>query len=115
MAKKRVHEIAKAQGLSSKELLAALKSAGIEAKAAASSVEEVGRAEGVRCQPGERWLPAAQPREAKAAAERERGPLGRRPKPKADGQTRCGRQRKAGASRQNRPAAEAAQRKNAAS
>ena len=40
MAKKRVHEIAKAQGLSSKELLAALKSAGVEAKAAASSVEE---------------------------------------------------------------------------
>ena len=40
MAKKRVHEIAKAQGLSSKELLAALKAAGIEAKAAASSVEE---------------------------------------------------------------------------
>jgi translation initiation factor IF-2 len=40
VAKKRVHEIAKAQGLSSKELLAALKEAGIEAKAAASSVEE---------------------------------------------------------------------------
>ncbi len=40
MAKKRVHEIAKAQGLSSKELLAVLKAAGIEAKAAASSVEE---------------------------------------------------------------------------
>ena len=40
MAKKRVHEIAKAQGLSSKELLAALKGAGVEAKAAASSVEE---------------------------------------------------------------------------
>ena len=40
MAKKRVHEIAKAQGLSSKDLLAALKAAGIEAKAAASSVEE---------------------------------------------------------------------------
>jgi translation initiation factor IF-2 len=40
VAKKRVHEIAKAQGLSSKELLAALKQAGIEAKAAASSVEE---------------------------------------------------------------------------
>ena len=39
MAKKRVHEIAKAQGVSSKELLAALKKAGIEAKAAASSVE----------------------------------------------------------------------------
>jgi translation initiation factor IF-2 len=40
VAKKRVHEIAKAQGVSSKELLAALKAAGIEAKAAASSVEE---------------------------------------------------------------------------
>jgi translation initiation factor IF-2 len=40
MAKKRVHEIAKAQGLSSKEVLAALNSAGIEATAAASSVEE---------------------------------------------------------------------------
>jgi len=39
VAKKRVHEIAKAQGVSSKELLAALKAAGIEAKAAASSVE----------------------------------------------------------------------------
>jgi translation initiation factor IF-2 len=40
MAKKRVHEIAKAQGLTSRELLAALKAAGVEAKAAQSSVEE---------------------------------------------------------------------------
>jgi len=40
VAKKRVHEIAKAQGVSSKELLDALKVAGVEAKAAASSVEE---------------------------------------------------------------------------
>jgi translation initiation factor IF-2 len=40
LAKKRVHEIAKAQGITSKELLAALNAAGIEAKAAASSVEE---------------------------------------------------------------------------
>jgi translation initiation factor IF-2 len=40
VAKKRVHEIAKAQGVSSKELLAALKAAGVDAKAAASSVEE---------------------------------------------------------------------------
>src|SRR5919199_27525 len=38
--KKRVHEIAKAQGLTSKEVLAALQAAGIDAKAAASSVEE---------------------------------------------------------------------------
>ncbi|HXR14079.1 MAG TPA: translation initiation factor IF-2 [Solirubrobacteraceae bacterium] len=40
MAKKRVHEIAKAQGLSTKELLEKLNAAGIEAKAAASSVDE---------------------------------------------------------------------------
>jgi translation initiation factor IF-2 len=40
MARKRVHEIAKEQGVTSKELLAALKAAGIEAKAAASSVDE---------------------------------------------------------------------------
>jgi translation initiation factor IF-2 len=40
VAKKRVHEIAKAQGLTSKEVLGALNAAGIEAKAAASSVEE---------------------------------------------------------------------------
>ena len=40
MAKKRVHEIAKQQGLTSKEVLAKLNAAGIEAKAAASSVEE---------------------------------------------------------------------------
>jgi translation initiation factor IF-2 len=40
MSKKRVHEIAKEQGLSSKELLEKLRAAGVEAKAAASSVEE---------------------------------------------------------------------------
>jgi translation initiation factor IF-2 len=40
MAKKRVHEIAKAHGLTAKELLVKLHDAGIEAKAASSSVEE---------------------------------------------------------------------------
>ncbi|MCW3069959.1 MAG: infB, partial [Solirubrobacterales bacterium] len=40
MSKKRVHEIAKEHGVSSKELLEKLHAAGIEAKAAASSVEE---------------------------------------------------------------------------
>jgi translation initiation factor IF-2 len=40
MTKKRVHEIAKEQGLSSKELLEKLKAAGMEVKAAASSVDE---------------------------------------------------------------------------
>ncbi len=38
--KKRVHEIAKQEGLSSKEVLAALSAAGIQGKVAASSVEE---------------------------------------------------------------------------
>src|SRR5919201_175532 len=40
MAKKRVHEIAKAKGMTSKEALAKLQAAGLEVKAAASSVEE---------------------------------------------------------------------------
>ena len=40
MAKKRVHEIAKERGLTSKEVLAKLQAAGVEAKAAASSVDE---------------------------------------------------------------------------
>ena len=40
MSKKRIHEIAKQQGVSSKELLAKLRAAGVEAKTASSSVEE---------------------------------------------------------------------------
>jgi translation initiation factor IF-2 len=40
MSKKRVHELAKEHGLSSKELLEKLKAAGIEVKAAASSIDE---------------------------------------------------------------------------
>jgi translation initiation factor IF-2 len=40
MAKKRVHEIAKERGIPSKEVLSVLQSAGIEVKAAASSVDE---------------------------------------------------------------------------
>ncbi len=40
MSKKRVHEIAKAKGLTSKEVIAALNKAGIDVTAAASSVEE---------------------------------------------------------------------------
>src|SRR5882762_1734026 len=40
MSKKRVYEIAKEQGLSSKELLDRLTAAGVDVKAAASTVEE---------------------------------------------------------------------------
>jgi translation initiation factor IF-2 len=40
MAKKRVHEIAKERGISSKEVIAVLQAAGLDVKAAASSVDE---------------------------------------------------------------------------
>ncbi len=67
MAKKRVHEIAKAQGLESKEVLAALKSAGIEAKAAASSVEEADALKAIQAAKGNGGAAAA-PTEAKKPA-----------------------------------------------
>jgi translation initiation factor IF-2 len=58
VAKKRVHEIAKAQGVSSKELLAALKAAGVEAKAAASSVEEDAALKAIAAAKGDGAKPA---------------------------------------------------------
>jgi translation initiation factor IF-2 len=67
LARKRVHEIAKAQGLSSKEVLAALNAAGIEAKAAASSVEEADALKALKGADGA-TAPAAQPKPAPAAA-----------------------------------------------
>jgi translation initiation factor IF-2 len=75
VAKKRVHEIAKAQGLESKEVLAALKSAGIEAKAAASSVEEADALKAIQAAKGDggtaiatKANPAAAKAPAKAAS-----------------------------------------------
>ncbi len=74
MAKKRVHEIAKAQGVSSKELLAALKAAGIEAKAPASSVEEadalraIGASNGGGGEAPAKAPPKAAPGDGKAGA-----------------------------------------------
>jgi translation initiation factor IF-2 len=70
VAKKRVHEIAKAQGLQSKEVLAALKSAGIEAKAAASSVEEADALKAIQAAKGDGGAPVAteeKPRPAEKA------------------------------------------------
>jgi translation initiation factor IF-2 len=67
VAKKRVHEIAKAQGLESKDVLAALKSAGIEAKAAASSVDEADALKAIQAAKGNGGA-AAVPAEAKKAA-----------------------------------------------
>jgi translation initiation factor IF-2 len=74
VAKKRVHEIAKAQGVSSKELLDALKAAGVEAKAAASSVEEADALKAISAAKGNggaeatKKAPATQPKAEKPAA-----------------------------------------------
>ncbi len=73
MAKKRVHEIAKAQGLSSKELLAALKAAGIEAKAAASSVDEDAALKAIAAK-GDGGAPAATKQKASPAAAKPSAP-----------------------------------------
>jgi translation initiation factor IF-2 len=61
VARKRVHEIAKAQGLSSKELLAALKAAGVEAKAAASTVDEGEALKAILAAKGDGGAPAEKP------------------------------------------------------
>jgi translation initiation factor IF-2 len=66
VAKKRVHEIAKAQGLSSKELLEALKAAGVDAKAAASSVEEADAVKAITAAKGNGGASAAPPKQAAA-------------------------------------------------
>jgi translation initiation factor IF-2 len=72
VAKKRVHEIAKAQGVSSKELLAALKAAGVEAKAAASTVEEADALKAISAAKGnggaEATKQAPAPKDGKPAA-----------------------------------------------
>ncbi len=88
MAKKRVHEIAKAQGVSSKELLAALKAAGVEAKAAASSVEEADALKAIAAAKGRRRRAATGPRPkpkpaAKPAADFEEAGSPRRQAPGA--------------------------------
>jgi translation initiation factor IF-2 len=88
VAKKRVHEIAKAQGLSSKELLTALKGAGIEAKAAASSVEEADALKAIEAAKGDggtatatKAKPAAAPKPAAKAETPKQAPEA--PKPAA--------------------------------
>ena len=76
MAKKRVHEIAKAKGVSSKELLAALKKAGIEAKTASSSVDEAAALEAIG---GDGAVPAAT-----ATKEKPKAQPAAKPAPKAE-------------------------------
>ncbi|HXR61547.1 MAG TPA: translation initiation factor IF-2, partial [Solirubrobacterales bacterium] len=79
MAKKRVHEIAKAQGVSSKELLSALKAAGVEAKAAASTVEEADALKAISAAKGNGGAGSAQtasapPQQQKAPASQSADP-----------------------------------------
>jgi translation initiation factor IF-2 len=103
LAKKRVHEIAKSQGLTSKEVLAALNAAGIEAKAAASSVEEEvalealksadgGKAEKTAAKPaptGDQKQPSGSPSAKKPAPKAQAGDG----KPKGDGKPQQARKR----------------------
>ena len=63
MSKKRVHEIAKLEGISSKEVIAALNAAGIPVKVAASSVDEDEARKAVAASKA----PAAKPSAAKKA------------------------------------------------
>jgi translation initiation factor IF-2 len=70
VAKKRVHEIAKAQGVSSKELLAALNAAGVEAKAAASNVEEADALKAIAAAKGDGGTATKAPPAAKPAAKK---------------------------------------------
>ena len=66
MAKRRVHEIAKAKGITSKELLAALHAAGVDAKAAQSNVEEADAERALAGSPPAPEQAAPQKAEAKA-------------------------------------------------
>jgi translation initiation factor IF-2 len=71
MAKKRVHEIAKEHGMSSKDLLAKLQAAGLEVKAAASAVDEAAALKvlgGNGSAPAAEQAPAETPADAPAPA-----------------------------------------------
>jgi translation initiation factor IF-2 len=102
VAKKRVHEIAKAQGLTSKELLAALKAAGVEAKVAASSVEEAEAVKAIAAAKGNggkapaaaKPAAAAAVKKPAAAAKKPPAPAARKPAgaPKAQASTKPVRQ-----------------------
>jgi translation initiation factor IF-2 len=96
VAKKRVHEIAKAQGVSSKELLAALKAAGIEAKAAASSVEEADALKAIAAAKGNGGA------EAQAKPPAEKKAVTKPPPAKSDGAAKAA---AAAAAKPNQPAA----------
>ncbi len=105
MSRKRVYEIAKEQGVTSKDLLAALAAAGIDAKAAASSVDEgdalkaLGKGAGNPTAGGERK--AAEPTASKpkqAAKPKSSKPV----KPGSDGKAASNGTKAAGGSKKRR-------------
>ncbi len=77
MAKKRVYEIAKEKGVSSKDLLEALRAAGVDVKAAASTVDE---ADAARVLPAGAGSGNGQPPAAEAAPKQAQPPSRRSPK-----------------------------------
>jgi translation initiation factor IF-2 len=81
VAKKRVHEIAKAHDLSSKEVLAALKAAGVDAKVAASNVDEDAAAKAISAARGNgaKVGTAASKSPAVAAATKQAAPAAQKP------------------------------------
>jgi translation initiation factor IF-2 len=87
MSKRRVHEIAKEHGLSSKELLEKLHAAGVEAKAAASSVEESAalKALGAGAPASSNGAPAAKAAKDPAPAATATAPPAKSPAPAGDG------------------------------
>jgi translation initiation factor IF-2 len=94
MSRKRVHEIAKERGLTSKEVLEALRAAGVEVKAAASSVEEEVAAKALAAKNGGGAEAAAetstahavqQPGPATSSGDGAGAPAQRRPARPADG------------------------------
>src|SRR3954471_5163748 len=87
MAKKRVHEIAKERGISSKEVLAVLQKAGLNVKAAASSVDEddIARAFSNGAESAAAETPKAEPAPAGDGAQTRAKPA---PKPRDEGASR---------------------------
>jgi translation initiation factor IF-2 len=78
MAKKRVYEIAKERGVSSKELLAALQAAGVDAKAPASTVDE---ADAIKVLPADGAAPAKPAAAQPAATADDAPPAKSQPRP----------------------------------
>ncbi|HWY90908.1 MAG TPA: translation initiation factor IF-2 N-terminal domain-containing protein, partial [Solirubrobacteraceae bacterium] len=84
MSKKRVHEIAKAQGISSKELLEKLGAAGIAAKAAASSVEEADALRALGANGASASVTATKPTEPAPAAPTQPPAVSEQPSPSVE-------------------------------